>query len=108
MLLDRLHLFKSTLLIDPADPLHFPSPTCRDNPYHNRKHATDVLQTLHVLLTRGGLVPHYTDPILCLACYLSAVVHDIEHVGLNNDVSGFAFSLFVASQLLLYTHTHTI
>ena len=55
------------------------------NPYHNRTHAADVLQTLHVLLHRGGLVPGYADPITLLACYLAAIVHDFEHVGFNND-----------------------
>ena len=55
------------------------------NPYHNSTHATDVLQTLHVLLHRGGLVPGYADPITLLACYLAAIVHDFEHVGFNND-----------------------
>lgn len=57
----------------------------RDNPYHNRTHAADVLQTMHALLTRGGLVPHYADPLTQLACYLAAATHDLEHVGLTND-----------------------
>ena len=55
------------------------------NPYHNCTHAADVLQTLYVLLHRGGLVPGYADPITLLACYLAAIVHDFEHVGFNND-----------------------
>lgn len=56
----------------------------RPNPYHNATHAADVLQTLHVILHRGGLVPHYADPLLLLAAYLAAVVHDYEHGGLTN------------------------
>jgi hypothetical protein len=39
----------------------------------------DVLQTLHVLLHRGGLVPGYTDKPTLLACYVAAMVHDYEH-----------------------------
>jgi hypothetical protein len=41
--------------------------------------AADVLQTLHVLLHRGGLVPGYVDPPTLLACYVAAIVHDYEH-----------------------------
>ena len=42
-------------------------------------HASDVLQTFHVVLTRGGLTPGYADPLTLLACYMAAVVHDYEH-----------------------------
>ena len=44
--------------------------TCR---YHNRVHAADVLQSMHVLLTKGGLVPHYADPLTMMAGYVAAV-----------------------------------
>ena len=44
--------------------------TCR---YHNRVHAADVLQSLHVLLTKGGLVPHYADPLTMMAGYVATV-----------------------------------
>lgn len=57
----------------PLQPLY-----CRDCPYHNRTHASDVLQTMHVIVTRSGLLPHYADPLTHLACYLAAVVHDFE------------------------------
>ena len=56
-----------------------------DNPYHSRTHAADVLQTLHVLLHRGGLVPGYADPLTLMACYLTAIIHDYEHLGVTND-----------------------
>ncbi|KAF5843139.1 hypothetical protein DUNSADRAFT_2175 [Dunaliella salina] len=57
-----------------------------DNPYHNRVHATDVLQWTHMLMKRGGVLRSLQ---LCdagtLAAILSAVVHDVGHKGLNND-----------------------
>lgn len=31
-------------------------PPAQENPYHNRVHATDVLQWTHVIMTRGGLL----------------------------------------------------
>lgn len=46
-----------------------------DNPYHTKTHAADVLQTMHMLLTYGGLLGNGCchDEIALLACYLSAV-----------------------------------
>ena len=45
-----------------------------NNPYHNRIHAADVLQSLHVLVVRGGLIGHgYCDETSLTSCYLSAV-----------------------------------
>ncbi len=45
-----------------------------NNPYHNRIHAADVLQSLHVLVVRGGLIGHgYCDEVSLTSCYLSAV-----------------------------------
>ncbi|KAL6751781.1 3'5'-cyclic nucleotide phosphodiesterase [Haematococcus lacustris] len=57
----------------------------RPNPYHNKVHAADVLQTLHVVLTKGGVLAAIPSPLTHLACYVAAVSHDYEHVGLNND-----------------------
>lgn len=56
-----------------------------DNPYHNRTHAADVLQSMHVMLTRGGLIRRLGEDLAMLAGYLAAVVHDYQHRGLNND-----------------------
>ncbi|KAF5838514.1 hypothetical protein DUNSADRAFT_2712 [Dunaliella salina] len=55
------------------------------NPYHNAVHATDVLQTLHVILHHGWQNLHQSDPMLHLAGYLAAIVHDFEHGGYTND-----------------------
>ncbi len=53
------------------------------NPYHNRIHAADVLRTLHVIMTRGGIrqAMHTAHDIALLAAYFAAVVHDFEHKG---------------------------
>ncbi|KAF5830629.1 hypothetical protein DUNSADRAFT_14253 [Dunaliella salina] len=56
------------------------------NPYHNRVHAADVLRSLHVLVLRGGLIDYgYCDDINLFSCYLSSIIHDYEHKGVNND-----------------------
>ncbi|MEW5307541.1 MAG: hypothetical protein WDW36_009929 [Sanguina aurantia] len=60
------------------------------NPYHNRKHAADVLQSMHRILHESGMratSTHtgYVDDLTLLACYLAATVHDYEHGGMTND-----------------------
>lgn len=55
----------------------------RDNPYHNRLHAADVLQTMHAIVHEGGLI-RQMDEVGLLATYLAAVVHDVGHLGVNN------------------------
>ncbi len=42
------------------------------NPYHNKTHAADVLQTMHVILQRSGMIGPYADPLTHLACLLAA------------------------------------
>ncbi|KAK9868016.1 hypothetical protein WJX84_006979 [Apatococcus fuscideae] len=61
-----------------------------DNPYHNSTHAMAVLQSLHVILTRGGILekiegPYGSPEVLLLAGYLAAIVHDYAHPGVTND-----------------------
>ena len=54
--------------------------------YHCAAHAADVLRTLHAICTRGGLWVHaQVSDIGIFSMYLSAVVHDYEHRGVNND-----------------------
>lgn len=43
------------------------------------------LQTLHVILYRGGMVPVLTDRLSQLAALMAAIMHDFEHMGLTND-----------------------
>mmetsp|Transcript_34412 Transcript_34412/g.76444 ORF Transcript_34412/g.76444 Transcript_34412/m.76444 type:complete len:639 (+) Transcript_34412:160-2076(+) len=56
-----------------------------DNPYHNKAHAADVLQAMHVLLHHGGLARRLNEELAVLSGYLAAITHDSEHKGLNND-----------------------
>lgn len=63
-----------------------------ENPYHNRRHAADVLQSMHVILHKGGLVSNetagcggYVDDLTLLACYFAAALHDFGHGGHTND-----------------------
>ena len=55
-----------------------------DNPYHNKIHATDVMQFNMILLSSSYIKYHFQDYEL-LAAFMSAVAHDIGHIGKNND-----------------------
>lgn len=54
-----------------------------DNSYHNKIHAADVMQTLHVYL-KGGLVSGNVSQLDILAALVAAAVHDYGHPGVNN------------------------
>lgn len=54
----------------------------QDNPYHNRIHATDVLQAVGVILFTDNFLQHFSN-IELLALILSAAVHDVCHPGGN-------------------------
>ena len=49
-------------------------------PFHNFRHALNVLQTLHVFLTRFEAKQHF-DAIEVLALLVSALSHDLQHPG---------------------------
>jgi cAMP-specific phosphodiesterase 4 len=54
----------------------------KENPYHNAIHAADVIQSAHVLLSRGfskGL-----SDLEVLSCIFAAANHDVGHPGLTN------------------------
>lgn len=51
-----------------------PTTSTAENPYHNKTHAADVLQSMHVLLTRGGLGRRLGEELALLSGYLAAIV----------------------------------
>ena len=77
-------------------------------PYHNKAHAASVLHMTHALMLHGGVAAivgsgqHFYKPgsigsetaataelyppgsLESLACMFAAIVHDFEHLGLNN------------------------
>ncbi|DBB03659.1 hypothetical protein WJX82_000931 [Trebouxia sp. C0006] len=56
------------------------------NPYHNSIHATSVLQMAHMLLCHGGILKSKAvSRAQYMSSYWSAITHDYEHGGLNND-----------------------
>ncbi|XP_065183418.1 3',5'-cyclic-AMP phosphodiesterase 4D-like isoform X2 [Sycon ciliatum] len=57
---------------------------CSKNPYHNSWHGADVAQTAHVLILKGGLEKHFSRQEI-FGLLLSAAVHDVGHIGYNND-----------------------
>ena len=59
-----------------------------ENPYHNRIHITDVLQLMygHISADSNGLAVLCTgQPLHTLAVLLAAIIHDLDHPGVNND-----------------------
>ncbi|XP_035210856.1 cAMP-specific 3',5'-cyclic phosphodiesterase, isoforms N/G-like isoform X3 [Stegodyphus dumicola] len=53
-------------------------------PYHNRIHACDVTQSVHVLLSSPALNSVFTD-LEILAALFAAAVHDVDHPGVTNQ-----------------------
>merc|ERR1712137_1050964 len=56
----------------------------RDVPYHNFTHAFDVTQTAFVYLTRNNVM-NTLLPVDAFSLLLSCIVHDLDHMGLNNS-----------------------
>ena len=53
-----------------------------ENPYHNKRHAFDVLQTSSVIVASShGSLFHHVD---ILGVFVSAIIHDIDHPGNTN------------------------
>ena len=61
------------------------------NPYHNRIHAADVVQTLNSLLQMAGDQFSFDKEDLFFIL-VSAVVHDVKHPGRNNAFQVNSFS----------------
>jgi len=56
----------------------------QDNPYHNATHVADVVQSMHVILCKGG-IGKFVGKFEILAGLIAATIHDYEHRGFNND-----------------------
>ena len=54
--------------------------------YHCSIHVASVLQMTHMLLVHGGVLKSgVMERMHQLGSYCSAIVHDYEHSGVNND-----------------------
>ena len=76
------------------------------NPYHNKTHAADVLQTMHHMLLSGGILEHLTD-IEVFAALIAAIIHDHEHPGLNQNFlvnTGASHAITYNDQTVLEMH----
>ncbi|EAN76574.1 cAMP-specific phosphodiesterase [Trypanosoma brucei brucei TREU927] len=56
----------------------------RNVPYHNFYHVVDVCQTIHTFLYRGNVYEKLTE-LECFVLLITALVHDLDHMGLNNS-----------------------
>eukprot|EP01060_Flectonema_neradi_P008776 TRINITY_DN16286_c0_g1_i1.p1 TRINITY_DN16286_c0_g1~~TRINITY_DN16286_c0_g1_i1.p1 ORF type:complete len:703 (+),score=115.79 TRINITY_DN16286_c0_g1_i1:727-2835(+) len=74
----------------------------KDTPYHNKRHAADVLQSLHSMLKTSQIVSYATDMQL-FSLLMAAVCHDYGHPGfdinLYKSLCPSAVSLFGDSPL---------
>lgn len=76
------------------------------NPYHNKTHAADVVQTFHHLLLAGGILEHLTD-IEVFSALIAAIIHDHEHPGLNQNFlinTGSAHAITYNDRTVLEMH----
>lgn len=55
----------------------------KENPYHNFRHAVDVLQSFYYMLTNSTVLK-YLKEIEILALAVAALCHDLAHPGFNN------------------------
>jgi hypothetical protein len=65
------------------------------NPYHNFRHAFDCIHMCYLLVTRAK-ASEYLNSIEILALFFAALLHDVDHPGLNN-----AFQIQTLSELAL-------
>ncbi len=64
-----------------------------DHPYHNKWHACEVLQCVHMIVMQGGVfqrLQHLTSrrnsaSVVLAAIYIAAAGHDVGHTGLSNQ-----------------------
>ena len=55
-----------------------------DNPYHNRVHAADILQSTFALVHHCPTLLRHMSPTERLALLLAAACHDVQHPGRSN------------------------
>eukprot|EP00742_Colponemidia_sp_Colp-10_P016828 GILJ01019322.1.p1 GENE.GILJ01019322.1~~GILJ01019322.1.p1 ORF type:complete len:897 (-),score=162.57 GILJ01019322.1:389-2704(-) len=56
----------------------------RKVPYHNFFHVVDACQTIYTFLFRGGIREYLSD-LDCFTLLITALVHDLDHMGVNNS-----------------------
>ncbi|KEG13908.1 cAMP specific phosphodiesterase [Trypanosoma grayi] len=56
----------------------------RSVPYHNFYHVVDVCQTIYTYLYKGAACEKLTE-LECFVLLVTALVHDLDHMGLNNS-----------------------
>jgi len=57
----------------------------QDQPYHNWRHAWDVLQMTHLALFKDGAADRYFKQLDVLALLVSSIAHDVAHPGVTNQ-----------------------
>jgi cAMP-specific phosphodiesterase 4 len=75
-------------------------------PYHNKIHAADVTQSIHVLLDSSALESVFSD-LEILAAVFSAAIHDVDHPGLTNQYlinTGSELALMYNDESVLENH----
>jgi hypothetical protein len=75
-------------------------------PYHNKIHAADVIQSMHVLLNSKALESVFTDLEIFTAIF-SAAIHDVDHPGLTNQYlinTGSELALMYNDESVLENH----
>lgn len=57
----------------------------KSNPYHNIAHALDVTQFVYCCLSTVEKISNFLSPFDKLCIMVSALCHDLDHPGLNNN-----------------------
>uniref|UniRef100_A0A7S1YF31 Phosphodiesterase n=1 Tax=Sexangularia sp. CB-2014 TaxID=1486929 RepID=A0A7S1YF31_9EUKA len=79
------------------------------NPYHNATHGADVAVSMHYFLSSCGIADLLGDsaPDDLFAAIVAALVHDVDHPGLNNNfimVTNHPLALLHNDQSVLENH----
>ncbi|KAI6178565.1 Phosphodiesterase [Aphelenchoides besseyi] len=77
-----------------------------NNSYHDVRHAADVTQTAHYMLSQTGLASSLSD-LEMLSVLFGAMIHDYEHTGHTNNFhiqSGSQYALLYNDRSVLENH----